>query len=317
MKKYLPFILSILMIISCSACSSISGGINPHIPLNGISKFDNELDTEINNNNYNSSIYLTNKYFFFTTEDTSSDNRFGTPSKLLKYDLKSGKITNVLDFPTSEITDMILIENGLYFVTYTNIDTDWGFCLFSYDMESEQTERIYETPNTVDGISVAAIGNNLFYMCSTLTQQDHNNITANDKEYVKYQIHMIKDGADKIIKDDIICKYADFIYEDNKIYVNLYSEQTEEALIIDAYANVSNTTKLKESGNSYEAEEINNKIVSGKFGKYYILQDDIPDSSDDNSDNSGYRYSINYYIYNTENKEEKTLTPAFYRYYDI
>lgn len=310
MKKLLPLILSILIIISCSACSIITGEIRPRIPAEGISKFDNELDTQINNNNHNSSIYLTNKYFFFTTEDTSSDNTFGTPSKLLKYDLKSGKITNVLDFSTSEITDMTLIDRKLYFVTYTNTETDWGFCLFSYDIESRKIERIYETPNTVDYIAVSSIENKLFYMCSTSPQ-------GNGGDYINYQIHMIKDNEDTIIKDDILCKYADFIYEDDKIYINLYYDAKEKAFILNKDGTLSSSDRLKETESSTETEKINGRAVSGKFGKYYILEDEIPDLSDDNPDSCGYRYSINYYIYNAETKEEKTLTPAFYWYYYI
>lgn len=310
MKKILPLILSVLMIICCTACSSITSEIRPSIPSEGISKFDSELDTQISNDNYNTSIYLTNKYFFFTTEDTSSTNSFGTPSKLLKYDLKSGEITNVLDFPTSEITDMILIENKLYFVTYTNTDTDWGFCLFSYDIESGQTERIYETPNTVDYIAVSSIENKLFYMCSTSPQN-------NSGKYTTYQIHMRNGNDDKILKDNIICKYSDFINEDNKIYINLYNDETDKALIIDKDGIIKDSEELKETDNSNEAEKINGKIVSGKFGKYYILENEIPDFSEDNPDSCGYRYSINYYIYNSESKEEKTLTPAFYWYYYI
>lgn len=314
LKKFFPFILSVIIIIVCSSCNGITSEINPSIPLNGISKFDDELNTKINNSNYNSSIYLTNKYFFFTTEDTSSGNSFGNPSKLLKYDLNSGKITNVLDFPTSEITDMIMIENKLYFVTYTNTDTDWGFCLFSYNIKNEQVDRIYETPNTVDCISISSIGNTLFYMCSTMPQPDYNNIITNKAQY---QIHMINNSEDKIIKDDIICNYADFINENNKIYINLYCDETEEALIVDKDGILTTSEKLKETKNNDEAEKINGKIVSGKFGKYYILEDEIPDLYDDNSDSCGYRYSINYYIYNVESKEEKTLTPAFYWYYYI
>lgn len=323
MKKFLALTLSIIIIIICSACTGIKNEIKASIPSNGISTFENELDTEINNNDkYNNCIYLTNRFFFFTTEDTDPSNSFGTPTKLLKYDLHSGAITSILDFPTSEIMDLTLIGSKLYFITYTNTNTDWGFCLFSYDIEDETVDRIYETPNTVDWIYMSSIGDKLFYMCSTMTQDEENSFDTNAEAYVRYQLHMISNNEDQIIKDNINCKYADLLKEDNNIYINLYFDGAEEAYIINEDGEINTSSEIKETEkNDYndddDTEKIKGKLVSGKFGRYYILQDKVLDLYNGDTDSCGYRYSINYYIYDTENKEEKMLSPAFYWYYYI
>ena len=98
-------------------------------------------------------------------------------------------------------------------------------------------------------------------------------------------------NEDKILKDNIICKYTDFINEDNKIYINLYNDETDKALIIDKDGIIKNSEELKETDNNNKSDKINGKIISGKFGKYYILEDEIPDFSEDNPDSCGYRYT--------------------------
>ena len=72
---------------------------------------------------------MTADTFYYATEDTDEQNTFGTPQKLMAYDLLTGKTRTVLN-GVSDIAQMCRIGNTLYFTcyTYTNTNkTQWGF----------------------------------------------------------------------------------------------------------------------------------------------------------------------------------------------
>lgn len=298
MKRSIIFIITAVLLLSFSSCSG-SKDFESEI-------FNARLETEINNEcRFNNAVYLTEDKFFFTTEDENSDNTFGNPTKLVAYNLLTGERDYPLDFFHGDIKKMTLAGTKLYFVTYTSTDADWGWCLFSLDINSYALERIYQAHNTVDEIYLSGIGDVIYYLCCA----DNNS----------YELHMIKNNSDIVIKDHIVCRYADMYAYNSNIYITIY----EYSGLTDYYS-IDSDGKLSEADSDsipdyYEIakrENISGKILSGKFGRYYILEDKVPEKND-TGDSCSYEYTIGYYLYDSQTKEKYNLCQADYWYYFI
>lgn len=298
MKRNTIFIFIAILILTISGCSANSNFIG--------ATFEKLLQTETNNElRYNNAVYLTDDKFFFTTEDKNKKNTFGNPTKLVVYNLLTGEKDYPITFSHGEIKNMVFVRNKLYFVTYTNTNTDWGYCLFSLDTDTYEVERIYETHNTTDNIYLAGSGDIIYYLCCT--------------DNLSYELHRIKDDNDTVIKDKIICNYSDLYSYDSYVYIIIYRFDG----LTDCYT-IGSDSQLKETNEDNiplysdiaKCEKISNKLLSGKFGKYYILEDKIPEKSPD-SDECGYEYTIGYYLFDSETEERYNLCEATYWYYYI
>ena len=161
MKRILALLLCVVSVLALCACSKA----NTAQPAGA--RFDKPLQQQTENQlQPQSNIYLTADTFYYATEDTDERNTFGTPQKLMAYDLLTGKTRTVLD-GVSDIAQMCRIGNTLYFTCYTYTDTDktqWGFCLYAYDIHKDWPACIYATPNTSDGVALAPCGYTLFYL---------------------------------------------------------------------------------------------------------------------------------------------------------
>lgn len=298
MKKNTIFILIAIVSLITSGCSvhnSFAGAV-----------FKEPLQAEANNETrYNNAVYLTDDTFFFTTEDKSKSNTFGNPTKLAAYNLLTGEKDYPIPFSHGEIKNMILVKDKLYFVTYTNTSTDWGYCLFSLNTITYEVERIYETHNTVDNIYLASIGDIIYYLCC-----------ADNRSY---ELHRIENGTDTVIQDSIICNYADMYAYNSNIYIVIYKpDGLTDYYIIDRTGELSETddSNIPDYDEIIEQKTISNKIFSGKFGKYYILEDKIPEKYNA-EETCGYEYTIGYYLFDSESKEKYNLCEATYWYYYI
>lgn len=298
MKRNTIFIFIAILILTISGCSADNNFAG--------ATFEKPLQTETNNElRYNNSVYLTNDKFFFTTEDKNKTNTFDNPTKLVAYNLLNGEKDYPITFSHGEIKNMVLVENKLYFVTYTNTSTDWGYCLFSLDTDTYEVERIYETHNTVDDICLACSGDSIYYLCCA---DNHS-----------YELHRIKDDNDTVIKDKIICNYGDLYSYNSDIYIIIYrADGLTDCYTIDSESQMKKTDddNIPLYSDIAKGEKISNKLLSGKFGKYYILEDKIPEESID-TDECGYEYTIGYYLFDSETKERYNLCEATYWYYYI
>lgn len=310
-KTNIVILLLILTMIMCAGCSNTQS--NKIFVLKGISTFESDLNVSVNNEDrYNESIYLTKDKFYFTSHDNSCN--FGNGNKPYVYDLKTGEIKSMLDFDVDDIHNVTVINNKMYFISYTNTSTDWGYCLFEYDINTEDVTRIYETPNTVDSIVMACFGDTIIYACSVSPQNLDNT--------GEYEIHKLKNGNDTVIKNQIISIVCDLIQNENGAYFTFCQNNdmdNSKSYFIDKNGNLSDSDFVPDEDDYYyekETEYINDKIISARFGDYYILEDKIPDKETSDGD-CGYEYQINYYLYNAITQETHTLTSADYWYYYI
>lgn len=304
MKKFLSVTLALFIIFAFIGCSVPNS--------NGVSTFENDLNVEQNNDErYNSSIYLTEDKFFFTSHNPNG--KFGSSNQPYVYDLKTGKIKAMLDFSVDNMENIIVVGSRMYFIIYTYTSTDWGYCLFEYNLDTSETKRICETPNTVDNILISCCDDIIFYMCSK-SPQDSGDLS-------EYEFHIIEDGEDRLIRSGIMSVSPEFHDDENGVYFVICKDNDWDNQITyfaDKRGNITQSDKTfgyyEEYYTYFPCEYIDSKIVSGKFGKYYILEDDIPYKETD-KDACGYKYKIKYYLYDTEAKEVHTLTDAQYWYY--
>ena len=115
MKRILALLLCVVSVLTLCACSKA----NTAQPAGA--RFDKPLQQQTENQlQPQSNIYLTADTFYYATEDTDERNTFGTPQKLMAYDLLTGKTRTVLD-GVSDIAQMCRIGNTLYFVCMLTI----------------------------------------------------------------------------------------------------------------------------------------------------------------------------------------------------
>ena len=134
MKRILALLLCVVSVLTLCACSKA----NTAQPAGA--RFDKPLQQQTENQlQPQSNIYLTADTFYYATEDTDEQNTFGTPQKLMAYDLLTGKTRTVLKRGERYCADVPHQRNTLYFTcyTYTNTNkTQWGFCLYAYDADT-------------------------------------------------------------------------------------------------------------------------------------------------------------------------------------
>lgn len=319
MKKLFCVLMCIIVVsISFCGCSPglkeiIEGNINKK----GESSFENDLNTEVNNGDrFNKSIYLTKDKFFFTTYD--ANNNFGSQQKPFVYDLKTAQIKPMLNFNVDTISDITVIGEKMYFISYTTTSTDWGYCLLEYDINTDEIKRIFETPNTGDSIGMVNFDDTIIYTCSVSNQ--------NADEIHEYEIHKLENGTDTILKSGIKSAMCEMNTDKNGVYFTYCSNNDWEyafSYYIDKNAVITESDFIPEFEHKYveeyeNCEYIENKIISAKFGDYYILQDEGSEPKYRTDENDcGYKYKINYYLYDAKTKEISTLTDAEYWYYYV
>ena len=111
MKRILALLLCVVSVLALCACSKA----NTAQPAGA--RFDKPLQQQTENQlQPQSNIYLTADTFYYATEDTDERNTFGTPQKLMAYDLLTGKTRTVLD-GVSDIAQMCRIGNTLGMVS--------------------------------------------------------------------------------------------------------------------------------------------------------------------------------------------------------
>ena len=314
MKKIICILLSVSLIFclcSCSNSSLLSGDKKPK----AYAQIEAELNVDVTNNNYNSEIYLTKDKFIFVSKDNSSS--FGSSSTPYLYDLKTKKISRLFDFDCGDFSILMATESKLYIEAYTyteNNESNWGYCLIEYDLESSKTKKIYETPNTGYWISSAIIGDTLVY-CASSGNQD----MLEDESNMPHEIHAIKNGKDSVIKKDIIAEYANIESVNGKNYLEL-SDKTDERELYEIKEDLSierSDEEIDFEAEEYtasEQEKIDKYFIDGKFGDLYIVNDGEKKSEEFNN---GYDYSLNYYLYNTKTNEATKLTQAHFTFYYI
>lgn len=319
--KLLSILSALILIFQMSACSVIF----PDIGYGKLTTtFDNDLDIVENNTYYyqpNDAVYLLEDKFIYTDLDESDNNTWGTPRKLMICDLKTGEITVPITKPMGDINNLYYLNGKLYFTAYANTATDWGFCLFSYDLANNELETIYETPNT-SGYPIIPfiLSDTLYYFANAKTQTEINNET-NYTTNLGYKLHKYDGYADSIISEDIPFKF-DFLdsFDNNGVFIQDYESGKYYQIKYDGAIVETNEKTAKKADKTLPETntEINDLLISGRFGDYYILEDKIPpNENEDEEDACGYKYTINYYLYDTNNKETYELTNATYWYYYI
>ena len=314
MKKIICILLSVSLIFclcSCSNSSLLPGDKKPK----AYAKIDTDLNVEINSDNYNSQIYLTKDKFIFVSKDNSSS--FGSLSTPYLYDLKTKKISRLFDFDSGDFSILMATESKLYIEAYTyteNNESNWGYCLIEYDLESSKTRKIYETPNTVYWISSAIIGDTLVY-CASSGNQD----LLDDESNMPHEIHAIKNGKDSVIKKDIIAEYANIESVNGKNYLEL-SDKMDERELYEIKEDLSierSDEEIDFEAEEYtasEQEKIDKYFIDGEFGDWYIVNDGEKNKKE--FDN-GYDYSLNYYLFNSKTNEATELTTAYFTSYYV
>lgn len=298
LKKVVAAILMIIIVLQFSACSKItvqekSESVFP----NGL----NNVSNEAYNFECNTNVYLLKDKFIYTTLDESENNNFGSPQKLMICDLVSGNVKSADIKPLSDIYNMCYVNDKLFFTAYADTATDWGFCLFSYDIENDELETIYETPNTVHDIMLTVCSDTIFY-CANADNQE--NIRGENC----FNLHMYADDTDKVLAKDLPYDAiagsdsagAYFALNENE-YIHVDLEGNKKFVTEEQAATAENgyLSGDAEKGLEYIA----------MFGDYKIgLAEEKPYSNTDNENDCGYKYSAYYYLYDTKTSKEYKLT---------
>lgn len=298
LKKVISAILTIIIILQFSACSNLTAYEKSE------SVFPNGLNN-VYNENYNfecmTNVYLLKDKFIYTTLDESENNNFGDPKKLMICDLVNGNVKSADIKPLSDIFNMCYVNDKLYFTAYANTSTDWGFCLFSYDIEKDDLKTIYETPNTVHDIMLTVCSDTIFY-CANADNQE------NIRDENCFDLHMYADDTDTVLAKDL--PYDAIAGSNSKGAYFALNEN--EYIYVDLNGNIKSVTEEQTAPekNGYlsgdEEEELEYTAI---FGDYQIaLGDEKPYSNTDNKNDCGYKYSAYYYLYDTKNSKSYKLT---------
>jgi len=334
MKKRKTMIATVCALLAVcllfSACKFVNpldwgGSRSSHrIPSKGQSVFENGIDT-VDTDINNADCFLTHNKFFFNSE---GNTRFGDGEITYVYDLTTGKIKPLLDFDAGIIAQPAVAGDILYFAAYTNTtyDTDynWGEVLFAYDLNTQELQRIYETPNTFDYIRSFVLGDRLIYVGGNTEQEA-------DSEYGSHSIYMLNaDGSSTVLKKDIgfmlstlhegrvlVGEYRDdgdgmqgqaFYSIDRDGVITPEAEETAAPILEAERFGDEEDEEQEEQKEEEPSETVNGKTVVGQYGDYWILQtdEDILEEFD-----NGYEYTITYSLYNAATGEEFPLTDAY------
>lgn len=272
--------------------------------------FSNGLKLNYNNEcRSKTNICLTEKYFIYTTEDNDNRNSFGEPEKIIFYDLKSGNISAPISDYMTDVYDMYVIDDVLYFTCYKNtsydVEANWGYCLCAYDFSNNMFTSIFETPNTVDNISVAVLDNNIYYLASL-----NDNIDDNKSGYILYEYDTSKKFT-KIANEEFQFNESDYLISYDKNYI--YFEHLDIR-----YNDCSNyevngvyNIKVNERGVVLKDENTPKIINNDNFGNYSVTEKHIRIPGKQNNVDCGYRYKTVYYLNNNATKETFKLSSAY------
>lgn len=300
-KKIISAILTIIILLQFSGCSNLtvnkkSESVFPY----GLNNVSNEAYNFTSCTN----VYLLKDKFIYTTLDESERNSFGDPKKLMICDLISGNVKSADTKPLSDISNMCYVNDRLYFTAYADTSTDWGFCLFSYDIENDELKTIYETPNTVQDIFLTVCSDTIFYCANADNQQ-------NIRDDNCFDLHMYADDTDTVLAKNL--SYDSLIWSDsNGAY---FTADENKYIYVDCEGNKKLSAEKPpgdlKNGN-LSADEDSEYIAI--FGDYRIeLCDEKPYIFDEND--CGYKYSAYYYLYDTKNSKSYKLTKIKDWYY--
>ena len=275
--------------------------------------------------------YLTEDKFIYSVLDESSSNTFGNASKLVIYDLKSGEAYYPIDekkTPLSDIDNICLIDNELFFTAYAYTDYyenyNWGFCLFSLNMETNELKKIFQTPNTVDNIYPCVIDDSLYYCASTMTleQQDQRTVLEVEEKYKEidfhtYQLHKYKNGTDSLIASDLF--EIGYLYVDDSIDSNIYLLDWQDKVTVlntdgekvKTDKETIKTVKAKMLKSEGRKQPENNQVFA-RFGDYEIVYGDIKKLY---KHDCGFKYKCTYYLNDTKSGKQYKLSEGAYWYY--
>ncbi|MDE5996079.1 MAG: hypothetical protein K2G56_04100 [Eubacterium sp.] len=304
MKKILSICLILLLVFQLSACSGLHPIAENEPKL--ATTFENDLDVVENDIFYyqpNDYVYLLKDKFIYADLDESDNNTWGTPRKLKICDLKTGEITSPISVPMGEINYLCVLNNKLYFITTaTRTETGSNLSLFCYDLEQNTLETIYETP---DSILPYISSNTLYYIGYNKSGNIFYKYNGSESEIISENIPLTLEYINAYDNDGI------YVYNYNKNKY-LHLQYNGDIVEVDFEVVKKADKTLPESNN-----EINNLLISARFGNYYILEDKIPPNENEDEDACGYKYTINYYLYDINSKETSELSSASYWYYYI
>lgn len=323
MKKAISFLLTILLIFSFTACSSNSSkSINDSAYIKSYQSDGDKIESinvSLNNsigNQYDSSTYLTEDYFFYTSYDENSS--FGNGSKLMKYNLHTADVEPInKDFYIGDVHNMLVVDECLYFTTYAETGaTDeegtlpGGFCLFEYNIRKDSVEKIYATPNTIEQIYPFVINNKLYFVAST-AKQNGDDFHLNLYSYKNKHYEIIWDFTDeyKIARD----YYCVNVESDGNNKTIMHLEDNKSEFAYNLYINEKGVYK-QEKCEIKENAEFNCDYRT--FGEWKIVSTTVKSTEDEAGDQDcGYEYSVLYSISN--GKENYSLSNAAYWFYYI
>mgnify|MGYP001139284730 CR=1 FL=1 len=248
-------------------------------------------------------------------EDTDERNTFGTPQKLMAYDLLTGKTRTVLD-GVSDIAQMCRIGNTLYFTCYTYTDTDktqWGFCLYAYDIHKDWPACIYATPNTSDGVALAPCGYTLFYLCNTRNQDG-----MSADEIGKGELHACTAAEDKVLQSGLETDRAYFYdWSDSAAYLLTNNGGTDSYYHLDYKGKMTPTNhRPKTEPREENAEPSTKPVIVADYQNYSIeITCTVPKKPGDSD--CGYRYIAQYVLKEKATGKSYALCSGSYWYYYI
>lgn len=309
-KRILALLLCVVSVLALCACSKA----NTAQPAGA--RFDKPLQQQTENQlQPQSNIYLTADTFYYATEDTDERNTFGTPQKLMAYDLLTGKTRTVLD-GVSDIAQMCRIGNTLYFTCYTYTDTDktqWGFCLYAYDINKDWPACIYATPNTSDGVALAPCGYTLFYLCNTRNQDG-----MSADESGKGELHACTAAEDKVLQSGLETDRAYFYdWSDSAAYLLTNNGGTDSCHHLDYKGKMTPTNhRPKTEPREENAEPSTKPVIVADYQNYSIeITCTVPKEPGDSD--CGYRYIARYVLKEKATGKSYALCSGSYWYYYI
>ena len=310
MKRILALLLCVVSVLALCACSKADTAEPAG------ARFDKPLQQQTENQAQpQSNIYLTADTFYYATEDTSEYNTFGTPQKLMAYDLHTGKSRTVLD-RVGDIAQLCRIGNTLYFTCYAYTHPGkslWGFCLYAYDMEQDRAACIYATPNTSDGVALAPCGETLFYLCNT---RDQDGMSADESG--KGQLHARTVTGDKVLQTGLETEWC-YFYEwtDSATYLLTNDGGTEQCYHLDYKGKMTPTNHRPKTEPMEENTEPSKKPVTVADYQNYSIEIICTVPKKPGDSDCGYRYIAQYELKEKATGKSYALCSGSYWYYYI
>lgn len=233
----------------------------------------------------------------------------------MAYDLLTGKTRTVLD-GVSDIAQLCRIGNTLYFTCYTYTDTDktqWGFCLYAYDIDKDWVACIYATPNTSDGVALAPCGYTLFYLCNTRNQDG-----MSADESGKGELHACTYAEDKVLQSGLETDRAYFYdWSDSATYLLTNNGGTDSCYHLDYKGKMTPTNhRPKTEPREENAEPSTKPVIVADYQNYSIeITCTVPKEPGDSD--CGYRYIARYVLKEKATGKSYALCSGSYWYYYI